>query len=172
MSTETFKSISYMQELGKHITEYLDRQLGSPCKDKFDAVIESGKLIPMFKDMGTGGMIIGKFQYKAVFSIEDFPGDKMDPYVVMARVLAWIQDHDREREKHKLATPEATVDAYNNGQYYDMDFDIDFVETITAMLAPEGQPGDVTFAGKEWIVQPYVIYIAEDGEVKPSESTA
>ena len=161
-----------MQELGDHITEYLDRLLGSPCKDKFDAVMVEGKLIPIFKDMGTGGMIIGKFQYKAAFNIEDFPGNKMDPYIVMARVLAWIEDYDREREKHKLAPPGATIDAYNNGQYYDVDFDIDFVETITASLAPEGEIGDVTFAGKEWIVQPYVIYIAEEGEVKPSESTA
>lgn len=168
MSKETFKSVSYMQELGDHITEYLDRLLGSPCKDKFDAVIESGQLIPIFKDMGDG-MVVGKFKYKAVFSIEDFPGDKMDPYVVMARVLAWIQDHDREREKHKLSSPEATIDAYNNGQYYDMDFDIDFIETITAVPAPDGEQGDVTFAGQEWIVQPYEIYIAEDGEVTPGE---
>lgn len=172
MSIETFNSIRYMQELGKHITDYLERELGSTGKDKFDSVIESGKLIPMFKETAQNGMIIGKFQYKAILSIEDFPGKKVDPYIVMARVMAWIQDHDREREIHKLTSPQATIDAYNNGEYCDLDFDIDFVETITATLAPEGEIGDVTFAGKEWIVQPYVIYIAEEGEVTPGEPTA
>ncbi|EJB8454811.1 phage tail protein [Vibrio parahaemolyticus] len=161
-------SISYMQELGDHLVSYIERKLGSPGKDKFDAYMTGGSVIPLFKDMGDG-MLLGKFQYTAVFSIEDMPTDKIDPYVVMARTMSWICDYDREREKHGLKSPTIDIDAYNNGTLADMEITADFVESITARLAPDGETGDITFAGKEWNVEPYVIYVATDGEVTPSD---
>lgn len=162
-------SVSYMQELGDHLTNYIERKLGSPGKDKFDAYMTGGNMIPMFKDMGDG-MLLGKFQYTAVFSIEDMPADKIDPYIVMARVMAWLDDNDREREKHGLKSPTVDIDAYNNGTMADMEITADFVESITARLAPDGEEGDVTFAGKEWNVEPYIVYVARTGKVAPSNA--
>ncbi|MFH0274898.1 phage tail protein [Vibrio jasicida] len=169
MSSIESNSISYMQELGNDIANYIDRVLGSSGKDKFDAYMTEGNMIPMFKDMGDG-MLIGQFRYTAVFSIEDMPTTKIDPYVVMARVMAWITDYDREREQHNLKAPLVNIDAYNNGTLADMEITSEFVESITAKLAPDGETGDITFAGKEWNVQPYVVYVAEDGEVMPNDA--
>lgn len=171
MSTQTVESVCYLQALGDHLTDYLQSKWGSPCKDKFDAYMSNGQLIPMFKDMGSDTIVIGRFQYSAIFSIEDMPTHLVDPYVVMARVMAWTTDHDRERERHQLKPPSVDIDAYNNGQMADLEITMDFVESITAKRAPDGAAGDVSFAGKEWVIQPYVVYLAEKGEVLPNAFT-
>lgn len=169
-------SSSYLQALGDKIVNWLDKKAGSTCKDKFDAYMQNGKTTDMFKDMGNDGMLLTYFKYEAVFSIESFPANKINPNVLIAIVTTWLDEFDASRKDSKLKgrfdlkEPDIDIDAYDNATNADIEIVISFVEPITLIQAPDGE-GDLTYRGKDYNLQPYVVYTAEDFEVKPNEQS-
>lgn len=164
MKTE-ISSTAYLQGVSEHVVAYLAQKLGSTGKDKFDAYVASGVLHPMFKCTGTG-MVVGLFRYKAMLSFEALPASTINAHAIMARVLAWVADNDKARDKLKLPVPSVDIDAYNNSSLVDIEIEVEFAEEILATETDDAQC-DIEYAGKRWNVTPYTVYTAEAAEVRP-----
>ena len=154
-------SSSYMQALSDHLTDYLMTKAGSPAKDKFDAFMVSGEVKPALKNKGDG-MIVCRLQYTAQFSFEDLPTNIIDPRVIFARVITWLDKFDTQREQLKLAPPSMDIDAYQQSELADLEISIDFIEDVSMR---EADDGDVEYNGKRWQIEPFVIHTAESTTV-------
>lgn len=161
---------TYMALLASAYKAALTRKLGSVGKDKFDCYIDGGTLLSSFKDMGDG-MIVARFNYKAVFEFEALPSALMDPRILMAITTCWLLENDKDRKQQNLKGPVIEVDAYatdNQGSLSDMTIEIEFSEPITMQKVAEGE-GDIQYQGEQWNIAPFVVHVAESGEVLSRE---
>ncbi|MEC4728841.1 phage tail protein [Shewanella sp. D64] len=159
-------NVTYMAALATVYKAALTKHLGPTGKDKFDCFIEGGSLLPSFKDLGDG-VIAARFVYTCVFSFESLPAALIDPRILMAMTMCWLAENDTERERQKLDTPDITVDAYaddDSTSLSDMDIKIVFSEPI-AMRVTDDEKGDITYRGKQWVIAPFIIHVAESGKV-------
>ncbi|WP_279145963.1 phage tail protein [Photobacterium carnosum] len=159
------ENTTYMAEIAKCYKRVLSDKLGSTGKDLFDCVITKGTFVPSFKDMGDG-IIVGRFDYEAVFMFEALPAGKLDPRILMASTATWLLENDTERQGLKLPPPKIDIDAYSNdgGPVSDMEITLEFSEPIT-MKETAANMGDVFYNGKWWGIAPYVIHVAEEVRV-------
>ncbi|WP_181317368.1 phage tail protein [Photobacterium phosphoreum] len=154
-----------MAEIAKCYKRVLSDKLGSTGKDLFDCVITGGKFIPSFKDMGDG-IIVGRFEYEAVFMFEALPVADIDPRILMATTATWLLENDTERQGLQLPPPKIEVDAYSTGaeSVSDMEITLMFSEPIT-MKETSADIGDVFYNNTWWGIAPYVIHVAEETRV-------
>lgn len=157
---------SSLQALGDHIVSWLERKTGSPVKEQFDAYIDEGEIIPSFKNMGDG-VIACYFKYKASFSIEGIQVGLINQYALIARISAWLSEHDTTRIRFKLGNPTVEIDAYDSSAFADIDIEVVFADMISMREVTTGL-GDIEYNGKQWNIEPFVIHTAEEGEVSPN----
>lgn len=135
----------------------LTEALPGKCQGLLDSWMENGTLRLDPKDMGPTGAILGYLSYQAVYTLEALPFRECDPAVLLATVMAWLQDHDPERERFELADPEFRIEP-NDEHSADLEVQIDFIEPLR--LTPDEQ-GPVRWAGRRWAVMPYALWVAE-----------
>ena len=159
------ENTTYMAEIAKCYKRVLSDKLGSTGKDLFDCVISGGTFVSSFKDMGDG-IIVGRFNYEAVFMFEALPAAKLDPRILMASTVTWLLENDTERQGLKLPPPKIDVDAYSSDgtPVSDLEITLTFSEPIT-MKETTSDIGDVFYNGKWWGIAPYVIHVAEETRV-------
>lgn len=165
MSEQVYSSS--LQALGDHIVVWLERKVGTSVKEQFSAYIEDGEIVPSFKNMGDG-VIACYFKYKASFSIEGIQYGLINQNALIARIIAWLSEHDTTRTRFKLGNPVIDIDAYDSSTMADIDIEVHFVDVISMREVTSGL-GDVEYNGKQWDIEPYVIHTAEEGEVKPND---
>ncbi|GEK13227.1 phage tail protein [Aliivibrio fischeri] len=157
---------TYMSELAKHYKAILQKKMGSTGKDLFDCVITGGVLYSSFKVMGEG-IIVARFNYQAAFIFERLPENLIDPRVIMATTTCWLLENDMDRKQQNLASPKMDVEAYSNDDstsLSDLEITIEFSEPIL-MKQAQGDNGDISYQGKTWNIEPYVIHTAESTRV-------
>lgn len=165
MTDPILHNTTYMAELAKCYKAILEKKLGETGKDIFDCIITEGKFVPSFKDMGDG-IIVGRFQYEAMFMFESLPQGSLDPRILMASTVTWLLEKDPERKGLKLPPPKIEVDAYSSdGQpVCDLDIILEFSEAVS-MKETTAELGDVYYQNKWWGIAPYKLYTAEETRV-------
>lgn len=83
------------------------------------------------------------WQYDAHISIERYPGDGS---LLVAAVMAWLQDNDSERESQAVGDPDIDIELNDIGTS-DVDIAIAFEERLVAV---EDETGPLEFKGKKW----------------------
>lgn len=141
-----------LQQLTKHIKSVLGEQLES-CMESWMEEL-SLELTP--KNNGLG-MDIGVMTYQAVFSFERFPFKQQDPALVMASVMAWLQDNDPERERFELAPPAVDVEPESDSEVI-MTIEVPFREAISVV---KDENGPLLWKGKRYKLADYEIWLAK-----------
>ena len=108
------------------------------------------------KGMGLG-LELGKMEYDAVFSIEEFPFKEVNPMVVIATMMAWVMDNDPDRETFELGEPSYSVEPESDNTVT-IEVSVPFIETITVV---EDDKGEIKFRGKTYSLQPYEVWVAD-----------
>lgn len=89
--------------------------------------------------------------YNGVIQIERFPGQGT---LLVAEVMAWIQDNDMERDQTNLAPPEINIEG-NDAFTCDIEISIDFEERLVILEDPQGR---ISFNGKKWnLAEPEIV---------------
>lgn len=156
--------MSYFKPLCQHLIVYLERK-GTTLVDKFSAWREDAELIPDGKG-STDGTVVAMFRYQLVIDVEQIPTDIVDSSVLMARLIAWLGDHDEHRLLHNLEGPKVEIDDFTGAGTASIEFRVPMIEPISLVPAPDGQDGDVEYGGKQWNVGKPVIRVAVDGDLE------
>lgn len=135
----------------------LHAALPGKCQGQLDSWMENGTLRLDPKNMGPTGAILGYLSYQAVYTLEALPFRDCDPAVLLATVMAWLQDYDAERERFELPDPAFSIEP-NDEHSADLELQVDFVEALR--LCPDDQ-GPIHWAGRRWVVMPYDLWVAE-----------
>lgn len=123
-------------------------------RESINSFADQCPLTPAVKDLGHG-LQLGIFKYQAVVSIEDFKGDAS---LLLALVLAWLEDNDPERDHAALPDPEVDVAELDN-KHFDVELAIEFEEALE--IVPD-EDGPLTFRGKQWRIASVEIDVAEE----------
>ena len=146
----------YLQGLVQHLNNVLpERQ-----HKHIECWMEDLELMLGSKNQGHGADI-GYISYNASFSFERFPFKEIDPAIVMANVIAWIEDNDQHREVYELNDPRFDVEPSSDSTV-EMTLEIEFIEPL--MVVPD-ERGQIIWQGKQWALAPYEIWTAKHGEV-------
>lgn len=146
----------YLQGLVQH----LNRVLPKRQHKHIECWMEDLELLTGSKNQGHGSDI-GYISYNASFSFERFPFKEIDPAIVMANVLAWIEDFDQHRERFELNDPSFDVEPSSDTTVL-MTLEIEFIEPL---MVVEDLNGQILWQGKQWALAPYEVWVAEHGEV-------
>ena len=158
--------MNYLQAISGHIKKKLVTGKTLTLADNFDSWMENAELVMAPKDMGLG-YVICHMQYTAVIYIERLTFKTLDPAIIFANVVGWLDDHDNNRAQFELADPQIAIDDVES-QTADITIDIQFIEEISLV---EDKDGPVDWQGKTWKVLPYVINTAQKTEVIPNVDT-
>lgn len=154
----------YLQGLVQHLNRVIPERL----HQSIECWMEDVELMMGAKHQGLGSDI-GYLSYNASFRFERFPFEKMDPAVVMANVMAWIEDNDTHRERYELNDPSFDVEPESDKTVM-MSLEVEFIEPL--MVVPDAS-GDIFWRGKQWALATYDVWTAEHGEVFiPNHSSA
>lgn len=107
------------------------------------------------------GMDIGYLSYRAQFTFEKFPFQKIDPAVIMASVMGWLMDNDKHRDDFNLNDPTFDIESESETTVL-MNLEIAFIEPL---MVVEDAKGLICWQGKKWALAPYEIWVAEHGDV-------
>lgn len=145
-----------LQGLNQHLSQTTDERLHK----HIECWMEDVGLTLSPKNQGLG-FDIGQMQYTAVFSFERFPFKKSNPAVVMANVLAWLDDHDEYRERFDLAEPSFDIEPESDDTVI-MTVEVELIEPL---MLVEDEHGEVIWRGKRWTNAPYEVWSAEHIDV-------
>lgn len=146
----------YLQGLLQHLKSVLPTRQHK----HIECWMEDLELITGAKNQGLGADI-GQISYTASFSFERFPFKEIDPAVIMANVIAWLEDNDTQRETYELNDPSFDVTPTSDTTV-EMTLDIEFIEPL---MVVQDDAGQITWRGQQWALAPYEIWVAEHGEV-------
>lgn len=126
--------------------------------ENIDAWVENPRVVPSFKSMGDGGMILFRQTYDAVLYIERYPHRRHPAELLFGQVCAWLYEHDVDRFDRKDADIATEVDVLDD-QTADITLTLDFIEEVGAVPDPAGP---IMAAGKRWrLAEPVVNYALE-----------
>jgi len=146
----------YLQGLVQHLNSVIPQRQHK----NIECWMEDVELIIGSKNQGHGADI-GFLSYTASWSFERFPFKELDPAVVMANVIAWLEDNDQHRDIYELNDPNFDVEAESDTTVT-MTLDVEFIEPIMVVPEPDG---DILWQGQKWALAPYEIWTATHGEV-------
>jgi hypothetical protein len=146
----------YLQGLVQHLNSVIPKRQHK----KIECWMENIELMAGAKNQGNGSDI-GYMSYTAAWSFERFPFQELDPAVIMANVLAWIEDNDKHRCIFELNDPSFDVEAESDTTVM-MTLEVDFIEPLMVI---EDEEGVILWHGKKWKLAPYEIWVANHGEV-------
>lgn len=137
-------ALAKMQAIAEHL---LSKNLFAA--EQFDWWMQNGTSEYASKKVGKG-LVIGRFSYDAVLSVERFAGDAA---VFLALINVWLMEHDDNREALNLEMPGVDVTPLDDSTA-DVEVIIRFSEDIT--LLPQDN-GAIVFNGIRYGVAPLVI---------------
>ena len=146
----------YLQGLVQHLNRVIPKRL----HQSIECWMEDVELLMGAKHQGLGSDI-GHIAYNASFCFERFPFKEMDPAVVMANVIAWIEDNDVHRDIHELNDPRFDVEPESDRTVM-MTLEVEFIEPL--MVVPD-DAGDIFWQGKQWALARYDVWTATHGDV-------
>jgi hypothetical protein len=133
--------------------------------EQFDYYMENGTNEFCSKKVGQG-LLLSRFQYDAVFSVERY-SQSADLFLVL--LSTWLQEYDCSRIELELPMPEVDVTPLDDNTV-DVDVKITFSEDITVMPDDEG---NVFYKGVRYRVAPSPISDANSvgvGDTKERET--
>lgn len=146
----------------KALNEFLERKLGRAISKKMTAEMGRSELQLTTKNMGQGLNLLVMI-YDAEFYFERFPFKKFSTATLYAMLGAWLMDNDN-RDEYDLADPEVevTIEDENNAELL---ITVEFREPIMVVEDPDGL---IELGGKNYIIAPYEIWVAENFEQEVS----
>lgn len=114
--------------------------------EQFDYWMENGTAEYSTKRQGKG-LVLCRFQYDAVFSVERYTKNA-DLFLVFISV--WLMEHDSGREDLNLAMPDVDVTPLDD-HTVDVEVKIIFSEDITVLPDDDGE---ILYSGGRWKVAP------------------
>lgn len=148
----------------KQLTDFICQQ-NLVDENQINSWVENGKMIPASKKLGEGYLVC-RFEYDAIFSIENFVGN---PTLLMALVSIWLTENDSKRHDDNLPAPDMDVDIIDRDAA-DVEIGIQFREDIE--IIPNDN-GPIEFNGQRWelgVVPSYVANVAGVGD-NPNNDT-
>lgn len=142
------------------ITHYL-LNLNLVAAENMDSWVENARFEGVAKDMGNDSMVLFRSHYTAVISIERFNHKTHPAELLFGHIVAWLIDHDDNREELELDQPTTDIDILDN-ETADVEINIDFVEDIEAIQDPAGP---IYLNGVRYRLAPVRIDYALEGEV-------
>jgi len=134
------------------LTAFLVETLNIP-REHLSVWADRIRKTPVSKDLGHG-VEIARLRYDMVFQVERLP--ESDSHDFLALVMAWLCDHDAEREDQALVDPEVTV-LLNDEDTADVDLSVEFDEGL--QIVPD-ENGTIPYQGKKWRVADVPIDVA------------
>lgn len=142
------------------LTEHLIAFTGLP-RENFRAWADLGRPEPTGRHLG---ILVGEngepereqvevciWVYNGIIQIERFQGPGT---LLIAEVMAWIQDNDPQRDHTNLAPPEINIEG-NDAFTGDIEISIDFEERLVILEDPAGP---ISFNGKKWrLAEPEIV---------------
>ena len=128
--------------------------------ENIDSWAENIRFNAVLKDQGNG-LVLFRQDYDAVISIERFPHTTHPAELLFAQVIAWLIEHDEERENQELDQPSVDADILDD-KLADLDITIPFAEYIEAV--PD-ENGPIVINGEKYALSNIEIDYAETGEV-------
>lgn len=117
--------------------------------EQFDYWMENGTAEYASKQHGNG-LVLCRFQYDAVFSVERF-ADSADLFLVF--ICVWLMDNDCNRDALDLAMPEVDVSPLDD-HTVDVEVKITFSEDITVV---QDDAGPVEYSTRRWRIAEAVV---------------
>ncbi|SHJ71998.1 phage tail protein (plasmid) [Halodesulfovibrio aestuarii] len=139
----------------QQLTAYLEEHAGLD-REQVQSFADRGELYPTGSDLGHG-VELGRFKYDALIQIENYSGDAD---VLLLLILAWISEHDTNRDEDGLADPETDI-SLNDQDTADIDIAVEFEEGL--QIVPD-ENGPIPFDGRQWRVSDVPIDVAEELE--------
>jgi hypothetical protein len=136
----------------QQLTAFLMQATGLP-RESFDSFVDRGDLLPTGKDLGHG-LEVARFQYDASVYLYGYPGDG---HLVLALVMAWLQQADTEREQQGLGDPRIEI-AILDADTADVEISVTFNEGIE--LVPDAA-GRIPYRGSRWSVTDVPVDVAD-----------
>lgn len=138
------------------LTAHLLTVLPKKCHKLVESWMDGAELQLTPKHHGLG-FDLGLMEYEAVVSIERFPFREVNPAIVMASVMAWLQDNDPYRERYELDDPQFDVEPESE-QVATVEIQLQFIEPITVIAKTDGP---IAWRGKQYDIAPYDVWVAE-----------
>ncbi len=132
--------------------------------EQLDYWMENGQVSYAAKRVGKG-LLLCRFQYDAVISIERF---SKDAALFLAFVCCWLQDFDADREDDDLPMPSIDVTPLDDSTA-DIEVKITFIEEITAL---QDQDGPLVLNGVNYKLDDAQINVADSVGVGDNENLA
>lgn len=154
-------ALAKMQALAQYLLA--QKLFGS---EQFDYWMENGTSEPAAKKEGNG-LLLCRFRYDAVFSIERYSQDA-DLFLVLLNV--WLMENDCKRDDLELPAPSVEVNPLDDFTV-DLEIKITFDEGITVLPDDNGL---ITYKGNRYSVAPAVITDASkvgvgDTQMRPTD---
>ena len=103
--------------------------------EHFDSWAENIELAPAEKHT-VDGLLIGHVRYTAVISLEH---SQAHAILMMALIMVWLKDHDRDRADEGLPNPQLNVDITDSARNIsDIEIELDFKDEIILVKDAEG----------------------------------
>lgn len=146
----------YLQGLVSHLNSVIPKRQHK----LIECWMEDIEIMIGSKNQGQGSDI-GFISYSAQFTFERFPFKDIDPAMIIANVIAWLEDNDQHRERFELNDPSFDIDAESD-KTVSLALDIEFIEPL--MVVPD-ENGNILWHGQKWSLAPYEIWTATHGDV-------
>jgi len=137
--------------------------LGGVKANKLDAWTENLRLRLTGKHKGNG-LALFEIDYTAIIDIEDWPHGKRPVQVLFAHVIAWLSEHDCDRDDLSDKTVSATPQIHDDDSA-DIELSLEFRETVELVEDPSGE---IEAYRKRWTLKPVVIDVAERFTIESS----
>lgn len=122
-------------------TTFLMNSAGIP-RENISSFADKGETTLVGEDLGHG-VELCRFKYDGVVDIKAYAGDA---HLLLALLVAWLNDNDADRAQDELADPDIhLVDI--DGHTADVQLSVEFYESV--QIVP-GENGPILFNGKKW----------------------
>ncbi len=129
--------------------------------ENIDAWVENPQVVPRFKDLGNGQLVVYTQTYDAMIAIERYPHQVHAAELLFAQMCAWLIENDESRLELNLPHPETDVTILDN-KTADIEIVIRFEEDITAV--PD-ENGPIEFHGQRYRLDDVTLSYAKEGEM-------
>lgn len=148
---------SEMGYLLQALTQHLLTVIPKNCHDDVESWMDGAEL--QLNPINRGkGLQLGLMEYESVISIENLPFRKFNPAIIMASVMAWLQDNDCFRADKELEDPTFEVEPVSDA-LANVELQIQFIEPITVI---EKEDGEILWRNKRYQIAPYEVWFAEN----------
>lgn len=148
----------------EQLTAFFNANMPPRAMQYFESIIDDGRLIYAYKDLGLNQRQLGLFRYNAVLSWDRFPYRLCPPALVYGLVFAWVKDH-RNALYDELTLSEPVVDIeFDTDDTGSLMVTIEVADTVSVCM---DEAGEIPLAGKRWRLQYPETWIATQADLSP-----